>query len=726
MLRCILLLCILLALPTVAHADRRVALVIGNGDYARVGKLPNPTRDADAVETLLRSATFDVVEARRNLGVAAMRRALRDFSDHARDADIAVVFYAGHGIEVNGTNYLIPVDAALERDIDVEDETVPLERVVQVLERVKRLRLVILDACRDNPFARSMKRTLSGRSIGRGLAKVEVLTSDTLVAFAAKAGSTASDGEGTNSPYTSALLHHLMTPGLDLRLALGRVRDEVLKNTGNRQEPFVYGSLGGAEIALAFTATVQPQGAPSPVPAQPQTNEVERAWVLSKDTTSIAVLEAFAARFKGTFYADLARARIEELRRQQVAVATPVPPPAAKPGPPPSTPAAPSSAAAWVKLCERSNSGSTSCATHHERLDGKTGMTVAAAALSDADQGGRRRLQVLVPLGMALQPGMRVTAVPNEIWEKVQRNEKLDKADEARLSPASITYRLCDPAGCRGETDVSTQLLEQMRNAGGLFVDAVNSATGAPVTMPIPLNGFNSALAGPPTDNHKYQEAREALFRKFNTTSRPPALSAVASYAPATPPAPRVALKQPTPMGGWVKMCDNVASKDKDGKDVRRFMCLTHYERLDPSGVTQISAAVRQVEGFDKQHMMVSVPLGVLLQPSLRATVYPRDAWNKLLNGEHIADTKSEFLTYTICHPAGCTAELEATPQVLDQIRAGGGMMVTATAPSGHSVTYPVPFAGFSEAHAGTPVDGTRYAAERQALLDRISKSRQK
>jgi len=117
MLRCILLLCILLALPTVAHADRRVALVIGNGDYARVGKLPNPTRDADAVETLLRSATFDVVEARRNLGVAAMRRALRDFSDHARDADIAVVFYAGHGIEVNGANYLIPVDAALERDM---------------------------------------------------------------------------------------------------------------------------------------------------------------------------------------------------------------------------------------------------------------------------------------------------------------------------------------------------------------------------------------------------------------------------------------------------------------------------------------------------------------------------------------------------------------------------------------------------------------------------------
>jgi invasion protein IalB len=178
-------------------------------------------------------------------------------------------------------------------------------------------------------------------------------------------------------------------------------------------------------------------------------------------------------------------------------------------------------------------------------------------------------------------------------------------------------------------------------------------------------------------------------------------------------------------MGGWVKICENVASKDRDGKDVRRLMCLTHYERLGPSGVT-ISAAVRQIEGFDKQHLMVSVPLGVLLQPTLRATVYPRDAWNKLLNGETVPDTKFELLTYTICHPAGCTAELEATPQVLEQIRAAGGMMVTATGPSGHPMTYPVPFAGFSEAHAGTPVDGTKYATERQAVLDRISKSRQK
>src|SRR2546430_5304967 len=128
----------------------------------------------------------------------------------------------------------MPVDAILERDTDVEDETVSLERITQSLEQAKRLRLVILDACRDNPFVRSMKRTVSSRSIGRGLAEVRVLTSDTLIAFAAKAGSTAADGEGSNSPYTLALVKHLTSPGIDLRLALGRVRDEVLKTTANR------------------------------------------------------------------------------------------------------------------------------------------------------------------------------------------------------------------------------------------------------------------------------------------------------------------------------------------------------------------------------------------------------------------------------------------------------------------------------------------------------------
>ena len=225
-----------------AFAEKRVALVIGNASYSHAPALDNPVNDVTAMSVMLEGAGFQVVETRSNLDNMAMRRAIRDFSAKTRDADVAVVFYAGHGLEVDGTNYLIPTDAKLATDIDVEDEAISLDRLLRVLEPARSLRLVILDACRDNPFVKTMKRTLASRSVGRGLAGVEPTTSNTLIAFAAKAGSTASDGDGAHSPFTSALVKHLTAPGLDLRLAFGRVRDEVLASTGARQEPHVYGS----------------------------------------------------------------------------------------------------------------------------------------------------------------------------------------------------------------------------------------------------------------------------------------------------------------------------------------------------------------------------------------------------------------------------------------------------------------------------------------------------
>ena len=233
-----------------AFAEKRVALVMGNSAYRNVVRLANPANDSEAMSTVLKKAGFDVVELKRDLGVNEMRRALRDFSDNVRDADIAIVYYAGHGIEINGNNYLIPVDAVLERDMDAFDEAIPLDRILTVIEPAKRLRLVILDACRDNPFNKSMKRSIGSRAIGRGLAKVEPESPNTLIAFAAKAGSTASDGDSTNSPFTAALVKFLPRPGLDLRKAFGYARDDVLKATNNRQEPFIYGSLGGDDVAL--------------------------------------------------------------------------------------------------------------------------------------------------------------------------------------------------------------------------------------------------------------------------------------------------------------------------------------------------------------------------------------------------------------------------------------------------------------------------------------------
>ena len=290
-------------------ADKRVALVIGNSAYKRVMQLPNPSRDAAAISELLKKSGFDVVESRNNLTITDMRRAIREFSDKARDADIAVVFYAGHGIEVDGINYLVPVDAVLERDLDVEDEAVSLERIIKVMEPVKRLRLVILDACRDNPFTNSMKRTIATRSIGRGLAKVEVTVSDTMIAFAAKAGSTAADGDGKNSPFTKALLNNITTPGLDLRLAFGRVRDEVLRSTNNRQEPFMYGSLGGETVALV------PQVA---APVDP-TASARQDYEFAAQIGTKQAWDSFLAVHVSGLYADLARAQYGKLQAAEQA-----------------------------------------------------------------------------------------------------------------------------------------------------------------------------------------------------------------------------------------------------------------------------------------------------------------------------------------------------------------------------------------------------------------------
>jgi hypothetical protein len=249
-----------------AQAERRVALVIGNSAYKNATSLPNTINDANAVAALFRSVGFEVVASRTDLGVLDFKRAVRDFLITAETADIAVVYYAGHGIEVGGTNYLIPVDAKLARDYDVEDEAVALDRIIWALQSVKRLRLILLDACRDNPFVTKLQRSVGIRAAAKsGLAKIDDVSADTLVAYAAKAGSVSYDGDGANSPFATALLKHIAEPGVDIRIALGRVRDEVLKLTAGRQEPFIYGSLGGATIPLVPQPPAKTIG-PVPVP----------------------------------------------------------------------------------------------------------------------------------------------------------------------------------------------------------------------------------------------------------------------------------------------------------------------------------------------------------------------------------------------------------------------------------------------------------------------------
>jgi uncharacterized caspase-like protein len=325
-LRQFLLAAALLLVCQPALADKRVALVLGNSAYQNVPPLANPVNDGAVIAATLKDAGFEVVDSRHDLPAAETRRALRDFADRARDADIAVVYYAGHGIEVDGTNYLIPVDAKLERDTDVYDEALSLDRVLVAIEPAKRLRLVILDACRDNPFSKSMKRSVASRGIGQGLAKVEPTSPNMLIAYSAKAGSTALDGDARNSPFTLALARHLTTPGLDVRRAFGFVRDDVLKTTGNRQEPFVYGSLGGDDVALVPAKAAPSTPAPSTpapstsTPAAPAPNpqaEARRDYELALQIGNKDALNAFLAQYPSGFYANLARIQLAKIAAEE-------------------------------------------------------------------------------------------------------------------------------------------------------------------------------------------------------------------------------------------------------------------------------------------------------------------------------------------------------------------------------------------------------------------------
>jgi tetratricopeptide (TPR) repeat protein len=228
----------------IPDAGNRVALVIGNSSYREVPALPNPRRDAEAVAAALSKVGFQTVLPAVNVTREKLLAALHTFEEKVEQADWAVIYYAGHGLEVGGENYLIPVDAKLYTDRDVQDEAVSLERLLQSAVRAKRLRLVILDACRANPFVSRMRRIIASRSIGRGLASIEP-GGGTLVAYATKDGQTAEDGDGKHSPFAQAFLNNVIKRRLEINMLFRQVRDEVFATTGGRQEPFTYGSLPG-------------------------------------------------------------------------------------------------------------------------------------------------------------------------------------------------------------------------------------------------------------------------------------------------------------------------------------------------------------------------------------------------------------------------------------------------------------------------------------------------
>jgi len=301
-----------------ARAGTRVAFVIGNSAYQNGPLLPNPVNDAHDVSASLRRLGF-TVNTLINAKFDDMRRALIEFTRQARGAELAVIFFAGHGIQMGGENWLIPIDAQLASDLDVANEAIGLQSMTRAVSNTTRLGLVILDACRNNPFLPGMQITNVSRAVERGLSRVEP-SDNVLVAYSARDGTTARDGSGRNSPFTTSLLKNLETPGLEVRFLFANVRDDVMAATNREQQPFVYGSLSKEQICLIScpqTSDKAPEAAGSQAITGPlQGNlltETRRDYEFALQLGTPDGWNSFLLQYPSGFYADLARGQLGKL-----------------------------------------------------------------------------------------------------------------------------------------------------------------------------------------------------------------------------------------------------------------------------------------------------------------------------------------------------------------------------------------------------------------------------
>ena len=234
------------AAPAAPSGPRKVALIVGNGAYKNVRALDNPPRDAKLIASTFHDLGFATVTLAPDLTRDKFFAALHDFGAEAEKADWAVVYYAGHGMEIGGVNYLIPTDAKLAADRDAETQAVALEQVIAAVSGARKLRLVMLDACRDNPFEKTMQRTIALKLVSKGLSNIEP-EAGFMVVYAAKHGETALDGESSNSPFATALARDIKEPKIEVRKLFDIVRDDVWTASKHQQQPFTYGSLPGRE-----------------------------------------------------------------------------------------------------------------------------------------------------------------------------------------------------------------------------------------------------------------------------------------------------------------------------------------------------------------------------------------------------------------------------------------------------------------------------------------------
>src|SRR3954470_21192539 len=297
---------LLISASTDAFADKRVAFVVGNGAYKNVAALPNPAVDAKSMAKMLRNVGFEVVEG-ANLARDKMTEKLLDFGKKAEGADVALFFYAGHGIAVNGTNYLLPVDADLKSEMDVKlGAAINVDLTLEQTMGDAKVKLVFLDACRDNPFAAKIRSAKATRSVNvqTGLAEMKS-GQGTLLAFATGPGQTALDGEvGTNSPFTRALLANIAQPGIEIQQAMTRVRAQVNDETAKGQLPWGHTNLIGA-VYLNPAKAVATDAPNTPAPTTTAASEVElEFWRSIKDSNKAEEYNAYLTNYpSGAFKA---------------------------------------------------------------------------------------------------------------------------------------------------------------------------------------------------------------------------------------------------------------------------------------------------------------------------------------------------------------------------------------------------------------------------------------
>lgn len=305
-----------------AKADRRVAFVVGNGAYKNVQALPNPPIDAKSMASVLRNVGFEVVEG-TNLTRDKMTERLLEFGKKAQGADVAVFFYAGHGIAISGTNYLLPIDADIKSEMDVKlGAAINIDLTLDQTMSDAKVKLVFLDACRDNPFAAKIKSNSATRSVSVQTGLAEMKSGEgTLIAFATGPGQTALDGqEGTNSPFTRALMANIATPGIEIQQAMTKVRAQVNEETHKGQLPWGHTNLIGSvylnpTAASAETAAAPAASGPAAVASSSASSEVEvEFWRSVKESNKPEELNAYLTNYPNGQFKSLALARIASLQ----------------------------------------------------------------------------------------------------------------------------------------------------------------------------------------------------------------------------------------------------------------------------------------------------------------------------------------------------------------------------------------------------------------------------